>query len=636
MKQHSTPQRKYATGEKRNGLTGSVLLAVAFLLGCIIGCGFFSPWSVQAAQSNQLPSIEMSVPVYTGKEDMCLQQTETAIGKEIARIRQIQGLGTVSVSDVLSKNASYIATAMLTRNDATTALSKAQSLSSQLSYITVSAAIYAEDYYCTQPALGAEYFCKMVLNHTNSANAILKNDIQVVGIALVRGEFDGKTVTCGVICAAKNQITQAQSLIPADILAKDTQAPAVESKKVFVAAGTALTDAHIKEALIVHDERGQTPSITYDLTQVDTQTEGEKTLSVKVADPAGNTATCTVTIQVATPTLPMILTETLLLPEISEGELWDLAKYVQASDQYGIASVQTKPMFLRPAQITEGLTVSVTVTNVYGLTKTVQLPVAKQSVSYHPVAQDFQGAGLTVGVPAGEELRVDSHISLQCNALEKGTYHFTVENAQGTQSTVVREQNTLVWNPGDCGETKVSVVIYNEHGGVYQTSELNIVVADKQIFVYNTLVLSFVPESQVTLNHQKLWIYGIKPGMTVAQLKAAAKVTGSDGEITFSCVDVDGNVLKDTALVPCGSVMSILEDGELRGTYTVIIYGDTNGDGKISVADYVKVRQELLRGNMISGTFVYAADVNGDGKISVADYVKIRQHLLGRLEIVQK
>ena len=186
---------------------------------------------------------------------------------------------------------------------------------------------------------------------------------------MVRGEFEGKTVTCGVICAAKTNVTQAQNLIPAEILTEDTQAPVVEAETIYVQVGGTLTDAQVHAALKIQDERGEAPAITYDLTQIDTALEGTQTLLVQVDDPAGNRAECSVSVQVAAPTLPTILTETLLLPEIDGGELWDLAKYVQASDQYGIASVQTNPMFLKPEDVTEETRVYVTVTNVYGLIK---------------------------------------------------------------------------------------------------------------------------------------------------------------------------------------------------------------------------------------------------------------------------
>ena len=637
MKQDRTPQRKYATGEKRNGFTGSVLLAVAFLLGIfVIVGGFFAAQKVAGAQTTTLPSLDASFPIYTANEDAHLKATEAAILTEIADIRQIQGLSTITNSDVLSKNAAYIAIAMLTQPDAAAAQTKAQLLSGQLSYLTVTASIYATDYTCTQPALGAEYFCKMVLNHTNASGAILKNDIQVVGVALVRGEFDGKTVTCGVFCSAKNPVTQIQSLIPQDILTKDTQAPQVESRKIYVAAGTALSDAQVQDALHIRDERGQTPSLTYDLTQIDTQTEGAQTLLVKVKDPAGNETNCNVTVQVATPTLPMILTETLLLPEIPQGEFWHLSKYVQASDQYGIASVETKPLYLRPEQITEETTVSVTVTNVYGLTKTVLLPVSVQSATYHIAAQDAQGAGLTVATLTGEDPRADGHLKLQCSLLEGATYHFTVQNPNGIRTTVVRNQNTLLWNPVQAGDTTVRVVIYNENGGVYRTSELNIMVADKQIFVYNTLVVSFKPQSGFMVDHGLQWMHKIEPGTTVLSLKEAMTVTGNTGEVTVAFKNAQGGALADTDLVASGTVVSILDSGVEQISYTVLIYGDINGDGQVGIADFAKLRQEMLRGDLVTGIYQNAADVNYDGQVGIADFAKLRQYLLGKIKIEQK
>lgn len=636
MKQHRTPQRKYATGEKRNGFAGSALLAVAFLLGCMLISILFTPSPVQAAQTATLPALELAVPVYTGKEDGLLQQTEQAIGTEIARIRQLEGLGSVTVSDVLSQNAAYIGTAMLTQKDATAALSKAQTIAAQLSYITVSAAVYAEDYYCTQPSLGGEYFCKMVLNHTNSSNAILKNDIQTVGIAVVRGEFEGKTITCGVICAAQKNVSQSQSMIPDNILTRDTQAPTVTSGKIYVAAGNTLTDAQITEALTIVDERGETPTLTYDLTQVDTQKVGDQTLMVQVSDSAGNKTECAVTIQVASPTLPMILTETLLLPEIDDGELWDLAKYVQASDQYGVASIQTKPMFLKPEEIAAGKMVTVTVTNVYGLTKTTEVTACVEPVAYKTAAQDNQGAGLTVQTLSGEEPQKDGHLLLQCSKVEKGRYYFTVQSPNGVRSTYVRSQNTLVWNPETPGETKVSVVIYNEHGGVFQTSELNIMVADKQIFVYNTLVVSFSQQSGFMIDHGKQWMHKIEPGTTVLDLKEAMAVTGNTGEITVVFKNAQGQEMVDTDLVATGTAVTALEDGAERISYTVLIYGDINGDGQVGIADFAKLRQEMLRGNLVTGIYSQAADVNYDGQVGIADFAKLRQYLLGKIEIEQK
>ena len=69
--------------------------------------------------------------------------------------------------------------------------------------------------------------------------------------------------------------------------------------------------------------------------------------------------------------------------------------------------------------------------------------------------------------------------------------------------------------------------------------------------------------------------------------------------------------------------------------YTVVIWGDVNGDGKISAAELLKVRRHLLDEGSLDGWYALAADASGDGKISAADLLKIQRHLLGISAIEQ-
>ena len=94
--------------------------------------------------------------------------------------------------------------------------------------------------------------------------------------------------------------------------------------------------------------------------------------------------------------------------------------------------------------------------------------------------------------------------------------------------------------------------------------------------------------------------------------------------------------MNDEDLVTSGTVVSVLEDGTTRQSYTIFIYGDINGDGQIGIADFAKLRQELLRGDLITGIYQYAADINYDGQIGIADFAKLRQYLLGNIGIEQK
>ena len=62
-------------------------------------------------------------------------------------------------------------------------------------------------------------------------------------------------------------------------------------------------------------------------------------------------------------------------------------------------------------------------------------------------------------------------------------------------------------------------------------------------------------------------------------------------------------------------------------TYTLVMLGDTNGDGKIDSADLLKIVRHLKGTSTIS--IETCADPNRDGKIDSADLLKIVRHLKG-------
>ena len=70
-------------------------------------------------------------------------------------------------------------------------------------------------------------------------------------------------------------------------------------------------------------------------------------------------------------------------------------------------------------------------------------------------------------------------------------------------------------------------------------------------------------------------------------------------------------------------------DGTQYAKWTVLLYGDVNGDGKIDNSDRVKIRNHVLATSKLSGVYAVAADVNKDGQVNNSDRVKVRNHVLG-------
>ena len=100
--------------------------------------------------------------------------------------------------------------------------------------------------------------------------------------------------------------------------------------------------------------------------------------------------------------------------------------------------------------------------------------------------------------------------------------------------------------------------------------------------------------------------------------------------------NMSGKVLESNEIIGTGTTVNIKDgDGNIVATYTVVIYGDVTGDGKISPADYVRVKNKIIGNEKVEGCFETASDVTGDSNISPADYVKIKNHILKVENIIQ-
>ena len=82
--------------------------------------------------------------------------------------------------------------------------------------------------------------------------------------------------------------------------------------------------------------------------------------------------------------------------------------------------------------------------------------------------------------------------------------------------------------------------------------------------------------------------------------------------------------LHEQVFMGTGAYVYVMEGTSQKALYTVVLFGDLNGDGMIDESD------DAIMANIISGTgdtskffvggpFFTAADLNGDGKIDTAD-----------------
>ena len=127
------------------------------------------------------------------------------------------------------------------------------------------------------------------------------------------------------------------------------------------------------------------------------------------------------------------------------------------------------------------------------------------------------------------------------------------------------------------------------------------------------------------------YVSGIAVGTTVNSFVKNLSVVNGEAKIFGS-----NNKQKTSGVMASGdSVVVYDNDGKQKMKYDIVIFGDTNGDGKISIIDLGKVQKHLLEIDKLKSSLNTAADVNRDGKVSILDLGKVQKHLLEITKITQ-
>ncbi len=130
---------------------------------------------------------------------------------------------------------------------------------------------------------------------------------------------------------------------------------------------------------------------------------------------------------------------------------------------------------------------------------------------------------------------------------------------------------------------------------------------------------SIIEGTTAVIDEESKYVYGITAGDEVENY---FKVTNGTMEILPS----PGGATNGT-----GAVINVKNSsGEILDSYTVIIFGDVNGDGEISGLDYGNVKTMATGGEIIENKISrIAIDINGDGEVSGLDYGLIKTAATG-------
>lgn len=123
-----------------------------------------------------------------------------------------------------------------------------------------------------------------------------------------------------------------------------------------------------------------------------------------------------------------------------------------------------------------------------------------------------------------------------------------------------------------------------------------------------------------TVNDIGLIIDNVGVTTTVYQLKKAL----AGGEYIV-VTDKNGEVLEEDAYVGTGAKISFAYNGETYGNYDVVVRGDVNGDGVLSITDAVMVGHAIADIYEFEPLYEHAADVVGNNGFTITDVIAIKQ-----------
>ena len=126
-------------------------------------------------------------------------------------------------------------------------------------------------------------------------------------------------------------------------------------------------------------------------------------------------------------------------------------------------------------------------------------------------------------------------------------------------------------------------------------------------------------------------INGISPNTNISTVKANLEAIAGSGNVTIK--NAKGSTVT-SGTISTGYQITIINSSETR-TLTVVVDGDTSGDGVINALDLLQVQKSILGTYTLNDAYKEAGDPSKDGKINALDLLQVQKSILGTYTISQ-
>ena len=649
----SNCRRKYA----------SLCFVAAFLCLVTAAALSFSAFrrgrQVRAASGTTLSTVIFRTPgflPYAADNDPVTAATCASLSAGYTNLRAAYGLAKAESSQVLDRAATYAAQNALAAIDPNapdpdSVTASANATLKNISGISGFYVLTLAQYSAWNPAAASNYLLNSVKNTYQGAAALLRPGAGTFGTALCLLS-DGKTAfACFVFCCSDTNAADANGvlanisgLLPEKLYEIDPETALAgtggqasgagsEDVTVYVKKGGALSAEKVSGALALRDRLGAEADVSWNAGALSTAGAGNTRLGVTV------TFLGTVFLRTVNVTVLEGNTAPRIAPEITgnilpEGELVDVSEYVNVTSAGTVSRVSCSPLLLRDSSGRN--TVRVIAENFAGETAVQQAECTFTGTERQPVQPSYtDNSGLNVFVDSGTQLQAGEHtlVSWNISPSQGGSgqtvYYFTFSYPDGHSETFTHTKPYICWDPSSEGIVEVRGKL-TVNGSAVASSLIRVIVSRSGQTEYIPATLSFSANSGITTETYGEYnaLLGLPAGTTASELKSFAAVTG--GQAPYLTVsDRQGAEAADNAGLCTAFTLALYDGGQLLESYTVVILGDLNGDGAVGIGDFAMLRQQLLKGDVVTGIYLRAADLNHDGSVGIGDFAKLRQFLLG-------
>jgi hypothetical protein len=125
----------------------------------------------------------------------------------------------------------------------------------------------------------------------------------------------------------------------------------------------------------------------------------------------------------------------------------------------------------------------------------------------------------------------------------------------------------------------------------------------------------------------------INPGKTVTAFKNTLLPAS---ELGFIFKDINSSILNDNNIDKVGTGTTVdIAVGGVSKRFSLVVYGDIDGDGIIGISDLASLKSHVLRIKTLGGASLLAGQITSNGKIGINDLLAIKKQILQIKDINQ-